>query len=417
MVIYSYFNGNGYVRNSLQALAEADLLAEFWTTFHWRDDAFLARLAPPSLRRQFARRTFPAIAEDKIHTLPWRAAGQMTLGKLPLVPRQVRARWTHTQTGWLGVDAVGTELDKRVASRLRRLPQLRAVYGVEDIAVHTFREAHARRLRTFYDLPIGYWRAGHAILNEEAERQPLWAATLTSANDGPEKLANKDEELALAETVFVATSFTQSTLASYPGKTGNIVLAPYGGPSPHPTEPLPREKGAPLRVLYVGSLGQRKGVSYLLDAVRPLGSRAQLTLVGTRPAGECKPLDDALRAHRWVASLPHGEILAEMRNHDVFVFPSLFEGFGLVILEALAQGTPVITTPHTAGPDVITEGVDGFIVPIRDAPAITERLERLIEEPDLLQEMKRAAWRGAAHRPWESYRRRIADTFRQEITV
>ncbi len=417
MVIYSYFTGNPNIRNALQALAEADLLTEFWTTFHWRDDALYARFAPPPLRRQFARRTFPAIAHGQIRTLPARAAAQMTLGKLPLLPRAVRARWTHTQNGWLGVDAIGSELDKRVAGRLRQLPNLRAVYGVEDVAVHTFREARARGLRTFYDLPIGYWRAGHEILRDEAERQPLWAATIASANDGPEKLARKDEELALADTVFVATSFTQKTLAAYPGATGKIVRAPYGGPSPHLDEPEPREPGAPLRVLYVGSLGQRKGVSYLLDAVRPLGKRAELTLIGTRPAGECRPLDDALRTHRWIASLPHAEILAEMRRHDVFVFPSLFEGFGLVILEALAQGTPVITTPHTAGPDVLTDGVDGFIVPIRDASAITERLERLIDEPKLLHEMKRAAWRGAANRPWDAYRQIITDTFRQEIGV
>jgi len=66
-----------------------------------------------------------------------------------------------------------------------------------------------------------------------------------------------------------------------------------------------------------------------------------------------------------------------MAAHDVFVFPSLFEGFGLVLLEAMAMGLPVITTPHTAGPDLIREGMEGFIVPIRHSTAIAERLEQL----------------------------------------
>ena len=61
-------------------------------------------------------------------------------------------------------------------------------------------------------------------------------------------------------------------------------------------------------------------------------------------------------------------------GHDVFVFPSLFEGFGLVLLEAMAMGLPMITTAHTAGPDLLEDGKEGFIVPIRSAEAIAEKL-------------------------------------------
>ena len=75
-----------------------------------------------------------------------------------------------------------------------------------------------------------------------------------------------------------------------------------------------------------------------------------------------------------------------MREHDVFVFPSLFEGFGLVITEAMSQGVPVITTDRTAGPDLIQDGVDGWIVPAGSSIAIKEVLYKILENPELIKQ-------------------------------
>ena len=97
-----------------------------------------------------------------------------------------------------------------------------------------------------------------------------------------------------------------------------------------------------------------------------------------------------------------------MAAHDVFVFPSLFEGFGLVLLEALAMGLPVITTAHTAGPDLIHEGVEGFIVPIRDSAAIAACLELLHCDRARLAEMSRQARCRAREFSWASYEDTLA---------
>jgi len=95
--------------------------------------------------------------------------------------------------------------------------------------------------------------------------------------------------------------------------------------------------------------------------------------------------------------------------------PSLHEGFGLVIGEAMAQGLVVIATPHTAAPDLIDDGVDGFVVPIRSAEAIAEKLNRLAGNPKLLEEMKQAARQKAGERRWESYRHSLAQMARDVI--
>jgi glycosyltransferase involved in cell wall biosynthesis len=104
-----------------------------------------------------------------------------------------------------------------------------------------------------------------------------------------------------------------------------------------------------------------------------------------------------------------------MQQHDVLVLPSLFEGFGLVILEAMAQRLPVIATPHTAGPDVISEGVDGFIVPIRSAEAIAAGLDQLASNAKLLQEMKQAAEEKAKTQRWENYRESLTQMARDLV--
>jgi glycosyltransferase involved in cell wall biosynthesis len=90
----------------------------------------------------------------------------------------------------------------------------------------------------------------------------------------------------------------------------------------------------------------------------------------------------------------------------------LCEGFGLVILEAMAQGVPVITTSHTGGPHVIDDGVDGFIVPIRDPNAIAAKLALLADDPSRLGTMAEAARRKAAAHSWHHYEDCLAELIR-----
>jgi glycosyltransferase involved in cell wall biosynthesis len=181
-----------------------------------------------------------------------------------------------------------------------------------------------------------------------------------------------------------------------------VKMIPFGGPAPSfGISAKIRQKK--LRLLYVGSLTQRKGLSYLFQAVDQLGECAELTVVGAKPLGQCRSLDVALARHHWIPSLPHYKILEVMRDHDVFVFPSLFEGFALVILEAMSQGLPVITTPNSGTADIVDDGVDGFIVPIRSSEAVADRLKMLLDR-DRLAAMGDEALKKAAKYSWERYR-------------
>lgn len=406
MILLSHPTGNENVRQAALAFHEAGLLKEFWTCLSWNPEAPANRFLPARFRQQLSRRSFHPALRPLIRTAPAREMGRLLAGALGV------SAFSQHETGPLSIDAVFAGLDRKVAGRLRELEDCRAVYCYEDGALKTFRAAQERNLPRLYDLPIGYWRVAQQVYLEEREREPEWAVTLSGARDSAEKLAGKEEELKLATRVVVASSFTKETLRAAEFSAGVTVIS-YGAPSVGAGEIVSRSGN--LRVLYVGSLGQRKGLSYLLRAIHLLGPKVELTLIGKKAAAGCRPLEEAISRHHWIPTLPHGEILAQMQRHDVLVLPSLFEGFGLVILEAMAQGLPVITTAHTAGPDLLSEGVDGFIVPIRSAEAIAEKLDRLAGDSTLLGEMKQAARKKAAERRWDSYRDSLAQLARDVI--
>ena len=397
MVLMLHPTGNANVREAARALADAQLLEEFWTCISWNPAAPINRLLPQQLRQQLSRRALPQSVQDRTRHAPLREVGRM------LSPQLGLSALSRHESGIFSVDAVYRSLDRKVAARLSHLDRIQAVYAYEDGAAECFRAAAKCGFTRIYDLPIGYWRAGHAIYDEEKAREPAWACTLSGTRDSAAKLARKDEELQLANAVIVASSFTKSTLAFSPSPAREVEVIPYGAPSSIAERSLGTNNGK-LRVLFAGALGQRKGLSYLLRAINMTRAGVELTLIGRKISELCDPLNEAVKQHRWIPSLPHSEMLREMARHDVFVFPSLFEGFGLVILEAMSQGLPVITTAHTAGPDIIRDGEDGFIVPIRDPAAIAEKLDKLASDRALLRDMMAAAQATAARFTWEAYR-------------
>jgi glycosyltransferase involved in cell wall biosynthesis len=203
--------------------------------------------------------------------------------------------------------------------------------------------------------------------------------------------------------VIVPSQFVRSTLIQHNAPASSIAVVPFGSPHPIFDPPPTRSGSSPFRILFVGSLGQRKGLSYALDALYALGAQAALTLIGRPTSTECAPLHAALSRHRWIETLPHAQILDEMRQHDVLVLPSLFEGYALVISEALSQGLPVIATSNTGASESVRDGLEGFIVPIRDSQAIAERIQQLIDDPELHESMRHACSCRAAVLNWSSY--------------
>jgi len=407
MVILSHPTGNTFSTAVADALYEEEFLTAFYSCVVWKPDSFLARLLPKGVRTQLERRARIDLPSSLVHTRPFRDVVRNVL------IRAGKKHWITGENSPFSVDGVYRDLDAAIARDLHKYPQARAVYAYEDGALRQFQKAHELGLRTIYDLPIGYWRANRKISIEEAELQPAWKGTLNALSDSDAKCALKDRELELADTVIVPSTFVKDTLELYPGKK-KVIVNPFGVPANVSASREKTDPSQPLRVLFVGSLSQRKGIAYLFEAVEKAGKAVTLTVIG-RKVGQSQLLDKYCQTYRWLSSVPHAEILAEMRRHDVFVFPSLFEGLALVTGEAISQGLPVITTPNSGGTDILRDGLDGFIVPIRDPDAIAERLLQLHADRDLLQRMSDSARARAAELTWEGYKLRTLAAVREAL--
>lgn len=278
-------------------------------------------------------------------------------------------------------------------------------YGIEAFKGEGQRVAH----RILFQIQA-HPKTQRELLLEELERTPRARSSLRAEYElslSEQQFQELCEESRLANGWIAPCSFAADTLAAHGAPRDRIRVVPYGVDSATYTKrERPPNDNATFNVAFVGSLIQRKGVSYLLDAVRLMKPprKVQLTFY-TR--GQ---LDKELMAGygdlnmRIKEGFSGRRLANELHSADVFVLPSLAEGFGHVILEAMSCGVPVIATPHTCAPDVVTDGVHGFIVPIRDAEAIAERLSWGIDNRAELGAMGEAAAVQARRFTWQRFR-------------
>ncbi|CAM3420873.1 glycosyltransferase family 4 protein [Flavobacterium chungbukense] len=404
-LIVSHPTLNANSKNLVNGLLKNKQLFKLFTAIAIFPGQLLYKLGDNSKLKDLKRRSLNSSWQSYTESKSFFEFGRLLSSKLKL------RNLTRHEKGFFCIDRVYEKHDNWVANNLVKAKKngISAVYAYEDGALSTFKKAKQLGLYCIYDLPIGYWKSARVLMQKEFDINPQWSSTLTGFNDSIDKLSKKDEELALADIIFVASSFTKKSLEEYPGELPEIKVVPYGFPEVQIEKKYQKLSNRKLKILFIGSLSQRKGLSYLFEAVKELGDTVELTIVGHKSVADCEELNLALEQHNWIPSLSHDEVLACMQEHDVFVFPSLFEGFGLVITEAMSQGVPVITTDRTAGPDLIEDGVDGWIVPAGSSIAIKEVLDKILETPEILEQFGLAAQNKARRRPWSVYGQEMAD--------
>lgn len=394
-VVLAHPSGNQFFRHLARTLRDAGMLAELCTGIDWRG-GWRDRVLPRGVAAELGRRNFSRELGVAVSTRPLREAARLAAGKLGM-----SALMRH-ETGVLSVDAVYRDFDRWVASRLARHAGGGIAYAYEDAAEATFTAAAERGWKRAYDLPIAYWETSRRLLAEEAARLPEWEPTLGGTRDSEEKLARKTRELELADVVVCPSRFVAESLRGRVRPDQRVIVAPFGSPAISAPKEKPRREG-PLRVLFAGSLTQRKGLADLFAAVRLLGRKdVQLVVMGTPVVG----LDFYRRAGGdfiYEPTRPHGAVLELMRTCDVFCLPSIVEGRALVVQEAMSAGLPAIITAHTGADDVVESGVSGWIVPVRAPEALAEKLAWFADRREALPELAAAASRATLRFTWNHY--------------
>ncbi len=400
------------MRAAAKGLMEANILAEFHTAIASFPGSIIDKLGAIGLFAEIRRRRFDPSLQSITLTSPFFEAGRIISSKIGL------SQLIKHESGIFSIDAVYKNIDKKVAARIQFLSEkgVKGVYAFEDGALLSFIEAKRYGLKCFYDLPIGYWRTARKLLEVEKERWPEWASTLTGFKDSETKLERKDQEIQLADVIFAASQFTANTLSAFPGTLPPVKIIPYAFPPVNTQKEYAVIQGKRrIKLLFVGGLSQRKGIADLFAAVQRLETYVELTVVGLKATSDCAALNAALQKHHWIPTMPHHEILKLMREYDVLIFPSLFEGFGLVITEAMSQGTPVITTDRTAGPDLIKHGENGWLIQAGSTQALKNAIDNLIQNPSQIAEAGSKAIETARLRTWKMYGEELANAVKEYL--
>jgi glycosyltransferase involved in cell wall biosynthesis len=380
--------GTQYSYQLAAELQRRDVLAGFYTGVAVSPDGFLERFLrwmPPRLRRRLANRHVAGVPSSRLHCRPVSELVAMWRLQRGGDPQQVWHRRAERFQQCIP--------DAAIASSS-------AVIGFDTAAWVLAKRAASDGIPFVLDQSIGHPDAKTPAYGLIEQQYPGWHDGITPRRANVR--AAEQVEHDLATRVAAASSFTKRTLIDHGVDAAKIRVNPYGvNCSRFSMKPDPKSR--PLRFIFVGLVDARKGIPLLLDAWRSLGGmNAELWIVGSASKDVVALLPELPGLKYW-GKVPHAEVALLMQQCDALVFPSYFEGFGLVLLEAMASGLPVITTTATAGPDIVTEGEDGWVIEPGDLPRLTEVMSFCLEKPAIVREMGRMARSTAERFTWTAY--------------
>jgi glycosyltransferase involved in cell wall biosynthesis len=301
-------------------------------------------------------------------------------------------------------------LDRYVA---RHLPPCDLFCGLSAAGLFTAQIAKARGAKYVCDRGSSHIRYQDRLLREEYDRQGLRFPGID-----PRIIVREEAEYELADAVTVPSTFAFNSFVELGVPANKLRLVPYGVDLSRfylTEKPNDRE----FRVLFVGRLSVRKGLRYLIEAFDKLahphkrlfliGSvepalRETVAKLGSRP-------DVTLAGH-----LPQPELKHVMSSSHVMVLPSIEEGLALVQAQAMACGCPVVCSTNTGGENLFTDGVEGFVTPIRDSDAIANCLQILADHPARRERLSAAALKRAQDLGgWDEYGEAIYGVFSELV--
>lgn len=205
-------------------------------------------------------------------------------------------------------------------------------------------------------------------------------------------LEQEQAEYAACDLITVPSRFAEKTFIEMGIAAEKLKRVAYGVDLTK-FHPVGRPREGHFDVVFVGGVGVRKGVPYLVEAFRKLRHpKKSLTIIGGIDIAFA-PWVSACREDgvRFLGSRPQSELKEHLSRSHLFVLASIEEGLALVQAQALACGCPILCTENTGGGDLITSGVEGYVVPARNADALAERMQELADKPTYRDAMGDAA--------------------------
>ncbi len=335
------------------------------------------------------------IPQHKIRTFPWLQLPYLAKGKLPCrISDKLTADWA-----WLAHQTLDRHVAKKIAG-----PGL--LFALSGSGLHAGRRMQAIGGKYICDRGSSHIEHQNGVLHEEYARHGLKCRGVD-----PRSIRKELAEYEQADKITVPTEFVKRTFITKGVDPSKIQGLPYGAnlirfqkvdcPAPDT-----------FRVIWVGQASIRKGFFDALAAFKLLRHPHKQFVVigGVQPEItqllKSRPAEDHVD---FLGAFPNAELPRHLSSSHVFILPSLEEGMALVQGEALACGCPVIATPNTGSEDLFTDGVEGYIVPIRNPSAMAERLQQLADDPELRRVMSENAIRRVTQLGgWNTYGDKLA---------
>jgi glycosyltransferase involved in cell wall biosynthesis len=313
-----------------------------------------------------------------------------------------RAGMTRS-AGWLNLR--GNEAYCKAMIELMKVEPVDTVWGYNSSSLELFKWAKPRGIVCILDQTIGHAAAESKVMQREFERHPEFFRTHYQPFSS-EWIDRQNEELDLADYIVVGSDFCRTTLEECGCPSDKIRVVPYGYDATifDTQGELPNHSGKP-RLLFVGQVTPRKGIAYLLKASSALLDHGyQLTIVGGLDIPR-STFDQYRQSISYVPSVPRSELPLFFEQADIFVFPTLFEGAGIVLFEACAGGLAIVQSTNAWL--AISNGANGRYLDQVSVETLVESVTSLCAEPQRLFDMRRASRAASKGWSWSRYRQNI----------
>jgi len=391
-------SGRQYAHRVALAVQSAGCLEQFVTSGYYRPDRFPDRLLShwPGLDRLMRRRTFAGLDSGRVRRrwgleLP-ELLVRPTLGNGLLAERLVFLR-----------DA---RFDRWVARRFASSCDI--YWGFQGSCLESLRAARGEGKKAVAEFATAHVTLAVELLSAERDKHPEWADSISNLRFPDWYRRRLEQEPHEADVCVASSQFTKNSLLSVGIAEERIRLLPLGADLDEFTT-VARSPEGPMRILFVGGVGQRKGIKYLLEAYCKMRtSGTELALVGPL-MGSGKALRRYEGRYTYLGRLDSHEVVREMHRSHVLVLPSVFEGFAMVIPEAMATGMPVIASTHSIAPEVIRDGEHGFVLEPDDVDGLAARLDWLAMHRREACDMGARAAVQARSLSWDCHRAKVAE--------
>ena len=292
---------------------------------------------------------------------------------------------------------------------LKKLKKADIFVGWSAFSLYSLRKAKELGMKTILDHGSSHIFYQYEILKEEYQNwghKPIF-------DDLPHpKIIEKElKEYEEADYIALPSLFSKRTFLEKGIPENKILHIPYGVDLTH-FRKIPKKDDV-FRVIFVGKVCLHKGFHYLVQAFSELKLKnSELMVVG--PLGnDIMPFFKKYKnSFNYIGRFPQNELYKYYSQANVFVLPSIEEGLAMVQLQAMACGLPIICTTNTGGEDIIRDGIDGFIIPIRNVEKLKEKILFFYENPDIAKKMgENAKERVKSAFTWHDYGEKIFEAY------